>query len=595
MSNPPAGGSGLTILGKLFSGLLVVGLVVLGAWIAMKKSSPAPVAAGGGAGAGGNATAPTNWQATAPPAAGGGDTAAFTGADILKPTKTSVPRLDPPAAYVPNANVVDIELSQYAGYAGLIAANGGLAPNDDSVFAKKYGFKVNIRLSEEESWSALNSGKMAASATTADVLAVYGRQFQVIVPAQIGYSRGADGLVVRSDIKRVNDLKGKVVSAAQFTESDFFLRYLAREAGIGIKMLPDLSATPDADSINVVYTEDGDSAGDVFIAALKANSRALAGCVTWAPKTSEIPAASGGKAKLLVSNKNLLIIADILIVNKGFADKNPDKVTALVDGLLIGNKTVRENPDQYADLIAKSLSEKDSKWDHAKALAELQKVHLSNLPEQLAFFSGGITQGGSFASIYQSSVLAYGNDLIPNPVDSDHFTSLDALKKEDASGASKDQVVEISPLAAATAGPVESDPVLSKDIRFFFLPNDDKLDMKDNLKENLDNLNSIKRILDVSPGSHVVLVGHVDNSNIPTLRKDGGEELVQKMALEAMDLSKRRAAEIQKQLVARLQIDPKRLETVGRGWQQPASAHQSGSEPPGRSAVVHAGISAPAG
>ena len=144
MSNPPAGGSGLTILGKLFSGLLVVGLVVLGAWIVMKKSGTAPVAAGGGAcGRWRPQYAPTNWQANATPTGGQGDDAApFTGADILKPTKTSVPRLDPPAAYVPNGNVVDIELSQYAGYAGLIVANGGLAPNDDSVFAKKYGFKV---------------------------------------------------------------------------------------------------------------------------------------------------------------------------------------------------------------------------------------------------------------------------------------------------------------------------------------------------------------------------------------------------------------------------------------------------------------------
>ena len=31
---------------------------------------------------------------------------------------------------------------------------------------KKHGFKLKITLSEEESWSALNSGKMAASATT---------------------------------------------------------------------------------------------------------------------------------------------------------------------------------------------------------------------------------------------------------------------------------------------------------------------------------------------------------------------------------------------------------------------------------------------
>ena len=122
----------------------------------------------------------------------------------------------------------------------MIAANGGLEPNDNSVFAQKHGFKLKINLSEEESWSALNSGKMAASATTADVLAVYGKQFQVTVPAQIGFSRGADGIVVRSDIKRINDLKGKILATAQFTEAEFFIRYLAQEAGLGMNMLDGL-------------------------------------------------------------------------------------------------------------------------------------------------------------------------------------------------------------------------------------------------------------------------------------------------------------------------------------------------------------------
>src|SRR4030095_789886 len=125
-------------------------------------------------------------------------------------TQFEVPRLDPPAPYQPKDNVVDIELSEYAGYAGLIVANGGLEPNDNSIFAKKHGFKVRIKLSEEESWPALNAGKMGASATTVDVLAVYGKQFAVTVPVQIGYSRGADGIVVNNAIKKVNDLKGKV-------------------------------------------------------------------------------------------------------------------------------------------------------------------------------------------------------------------------------------------------------------------------------------------------------------------------------------------------------------------------------------------------
>src|SRR5678815_3243170 len=122
----------------------------------------------------------------------------------LVETQFEVPSLAAPAAYQPKNGVVEIELSEYAGYAGLIVANGGLDPNETSPFFKNAGFKLKITLSEEESWSALNSGKMAASATTVDVLAVYGKQFQVVVPAQIGFSRGADGVVVRPEIKRIN-------------------------------------------------------------------------------------------------------------------------------------------------------------------------------------------------------------------------------------------------------------------------------------------------------------------------------------------------------------------------------------------------------
>src|SRR5208282_4281255 len=141
--------------------------------------------------------------------------------------------------------------------------------------------KVAIRLSEEESWPALNTGKMAASATTADVLAIYGRQFQVTVPAQIGFSRGADGVVVRSEIKRINSLKGKILATSQFTEADFFIRYLAQEAGLGINMLSDLKTAPDPDKLNLIYCKDAFAAGDLFLRDLKAGGTLLAGCVTW--------------------------------------------------------------------------------------------------------------------------------------------------------------------------------------------------------------------------------------------------------------------------------------------------------------------------
>ena len=120
-----------------------------------------------------------------------------------------MPKLSPPAPVKFKDNIVPIEISEYAGYAGLIAANGGLEPTENSLFFKNHGFKVRLTISEDEDWSELNEGKIAASVTTVDVLAAYGRQLHAVVPAQIGFSRGADGIVVRSDIKRINAAQGQ--------------------------------------------------------------------------------------------------------------------------------------------------------------------------------------------------------------------------------------------------------------------------------------------------------------------------------------------------------------------------------------------------
>ena len=97
----------------------------------------------------------------------------------------------------------------------------------------------------------------------------------------------------------------------------------------------------------------------------------------------------------------------------------------------------------------------------------------------------------------------------------------------------------IAPIRTTSRGQLEGDPLLSKDIRFFFETNSAMLD--DTAKQNLDYLDSIKTFLQVSPGSMVLLRGHVDNARIDELRREGGEELVKTMALKAMELSKERA------------------------------------------------------
>lgn len=526
---------GFTFLGKLISFALIGGLVYFGYGMIQKGGVKLPAMPG----------------TTEEPAA------------EVSTLAQEVPTLDAPGTYaLPADSTVVIELSEYAGYAGLIAANGGLQPSAGSLFTKYCGCKVKLTVSEEESWSALNAGRLAGSATTADVLAVYGRQFRVKVPAQIGFSRGADGIVVTRDIKKVNDLRGKVVAAAQFTETDFFIRYLAQEAGLPVNPLGSLDDTPAGDALNLVYTEDGFAAGDLFLSELNGKGR-LTGAVTWEPKTTEVLQGSQGKARLLTSNRNLLIVADVLVLNEGFAAAHPQMVEGIVRALLEGNKLVRDNPESQLSVVAQAF-----KWTPDQARAELQKVHLSNFPENLAFFSGEIDAAGSFGGIYQSAVLAYGSQLIPNPADASRFADGTALAALKAAGLFADQKVAIAPIKSASGGTVETDPLLSKDIRFYFKPNSAELDLANS--ENVANLEATKQLLAVSPGSTLLLRGHVDNSMVEEFRRQGGEAFVRQQGLKAMGLSRDRAAEIQRQLIRRYNVDAKRLEIVGRGWEEPA-------------------------
>ncbi len=471
----------------------------------------------------------------------------------LAATLESPATIMPPATYNYKDNTVEIELSEYAGYAGLIYANGGLEPNENSYLFKTYGFKAKITLSEADNWSPLNSGKLAVTSTTADVLAVYANQMQVTVPMQLSYSRGADSIVVRESVKRINDLKGKTLLASQFGESEFFLKYLAQEANLPVYDLKEGErARPDG--INLRYADDPFVAGDVFVA----NLDDYAGFVGWEPKVSEVVEKAQGKAHVLVDNRNLLIIADILLVNKGFAQQHPEVVKGLVDGALYGNDIVRNDPTKAYGVLKKAF-----KWEPDECKANLAKVHLANYPENIAFFGGAADAAGSFSSIYQTSLYAYAH-FVKHNVGADRFINMAVL--ESVKDHYAKQVANIEPIRTTQNAGIEGDPLLSRNVRFLFEPNSYQLQ---NTPENTKYCTDIKRLLDVSPGSTVLLRGHVDNAQVEEFRRRGGDALVRRMALSAVQLSRDRANAVKAKLIKDFGVGVERLEIVGRGWDEP--------------------------
>jgi NitT/TauT family transport system substrate-binding protein len=533
-------------VGNAITVILLLGLIGLGAWLWLGRGGDeAPAGAG---------SAQTD---ASRPSAPDGDAP-----EPIEPV-TGTPTLEAAGTYTPKDGVLQIDISDYAGYGGLIVANGGLEPNPESVFAKEFGFRVKISKSEAETWSPLNNGRLAATATTTDALAVLGRQFDAVIPLQLGFSRGADMVVVDRGITSVNALANQRLAASQFNESEFFIRYLAQEAGLQVTVLRDLDAQPAAGTVGLVFYEDASIACDAYRHELSRDKPRLQGCVGWTPNTDETIEASNGAAKALVSNRNLLVIADVLAVNRGFAKANPEMVRGLVQGILEGNRRLRDNPDANIAVVAKAFG-----WSEADTRDELSRVHLSNLPENLAFFNGTIDSAGSFGGIFQSSVLAYGS-VIRNPTDPARFADtsyLDSLAKK---GVFADQKIAIAPIRSSSQASLEGDPLLSKDIRFFFEANSSRLDKQ--AKENVEYLDTIKRFLQVSPGSTVLLRGHVDNARVKEFRDQGGEELVTSMALRAMELSRQRALAVSEALKEKHpEIDAMRIEAVGRGWEEPA-------------------------
>jgi len=234
--------------GNLITLLLLVGIIGLGVYLWLGKGAKD--------------------QPTAATPASTATAVDKTDADPNAPTPiepvVGTPPLEAAATYTPKDGVLQIDISEYAGYGGLIVANGGLEPNPESFFAKEYGFKVKISKSESETWSPLNNGRLAATATTTDALAVLGRQFDAVVPVQIGYSRGADMVVVDRGVASVNQLAGKVLGASQFNESEFFIRYLAQEAGLPVTVLRDLDSKPAPGSLGLVFYEDAFVACDAY-------------------------------------------------------------------------------------------------------------------------------------------------------------------------------------------------------------------------------------------------------------------------------------------------------------------------------------------
>src|SRR5262245_34050130 len=441
-------GARLTTLGKLISVAVIVGVIGGGIWVAGKRGGGRPGAPGGS-----GAEAP---QSEAP------DT---TGVTTVKEYKyvpgDRLPAVKGTSAYKWNESdkVLRFSYNVWAGWLPVIAANRGTKPNADSIFAKKYGFKVEMVLMDDPvaARDAFAAGEVHTLWGTVDMMVLFAPELArdsrtaPRVAQQIDWSNGGDGIVVRSSIKSVADLKKKTITLAQNSPSEYYLNSLLLSAGLR-----------PAD-ITVKYTATAFEAAAAFVA-----DRKLDGCVSWAPDIYKIPERVAGTRILSSTSDANKLIADVYAFRADFARDHPEIVEGLIAGIFEGMDLAKEKPEEAARWMADAFGMKPE-----DVMGMRNDAHATNFAENQQFFLNS-SNPTNFERTWKNAAYVYRElGRINAPVPFDSVMDFSFLQKLQQKGAFKEQKDEsIATFTPSSFRKVTAEaPILTQTIRINFFPN----------------------------------------------------------------------------------------------------------------------------
>jgi NitT/TauT family transport system substrate-binding protein len=463
----------------------------------------------------------------------------------------TLPAVQGTAAYKPmNDNTVVLGLNVWAGWAPIFYANNGTEPTTDSLFYKKYGFKVAIKIIDSPSASinAFASGDIHATAWTLDMVPLFYEQLKADSRAlpraflQVDWSNGGDGIVARESINSIADLRGKKVALAQHSPSHYLLLNLLINAGL------------QPSDIDFKFTEDAFQAAAAFNA-----DKSLAACVSWAPDIYKLSEVRGNKLLVSTATANKLI-SDVMFARADFVRDNPKIIQGLARGFFDAVEELK-NPAQKARAAA--LMGKAYGFPASEAEAMLADAHSTNYAENRAFFldQNNPTNFERYWETASTLYLKLGS--ISSSVRFDRvmdFSVIKALENVEPYRSSRDEyTVTFTPKGVAAIA-AEASEILTNVQRIHFAPN--SFDM---LKKNADGtlydpnsakiLEEVARLVGQFGMARITIEGHTDGSmrgNVP---------------VEAVrSLSMNRANAVKEALVKKYKLQPNQFSVEGRGW-----------------------------
>lgn len=473
-----------------------------------------------------------------------------------------LPEVKGTSAYSLKDNTVRFALNVWAGWGPIILANEGFKA--DKVWKTPDGeeFKIELVLIDDpvKMRDAYATGDVQIGWGTLDMVPLFVDGFQRAgdsrvyprIYQQVDWSNGGDGIVVRDGIKSVADLRGKTITLAQNSPSQYF----------ALNMLVNGGVQPS--EVNWQYT------GDAFQAAAAFNSdKNLSAAVSWSPDIYNLADIKGNHMLVTTQTANKLI-ADVWFARADFAKDHPGYIEAIVRGIFDGIEDLKDQKKK--EHCAKLMAEFYSIPEDA-TMKMFADAHNTNWAENYQFFMNQ-NNPTNFERIWHQSYYLYKRigSITGHPVPFDQvmdYSVIAKLQKEPKYANQKDEYDIKFTLMSANKIQAEANDVFTNTVVIHFYPN--SWDLHKKAEENGKETNqlydptvdaiveSIAKMTGSMGAARVVIEGHTDSS----MKGQVPEQLVN-------ELSYNRANAVKEELVKKYNMDPNKFSVAGMGWSHPA-------------------------
>ena len=256
---------------------------------------------------------------------------------------------------------VAIGYSGWTGFAPLTLAK------ESGIYAKN-GLDVSIKkIPQKDRHLAIASGDIQCAATTVETWVVWnanGVPIKQVV--QLDKSYGADGMVVRNNIARIADLKGKTVAAsAPGTAPYFTLAWMLKKNGLSVK------------DVKVVNLEPGPAA-QAFVAGQ--NDAAM----TYEPYLSTVREKPDA-GKIIATTLDYPMVMDTFGCTPKFIQENPKLVQAMVTSYFEALELIKREPQKSFEIMGSVVKQTAEQFQKSQAYLRWQDREANR-----RFFAGEI-------------------------------------------------------------------------------------------------------------------------------------------------------------------------------------------------------------